>query len=198
MVCAIPPVLLSVVLAARRCLARRLASVTVRGRSMEPSYHDGDRVLVRRIRTPVVGQVVVVEQPGVDGEWLGPPLCADADNTQLSGRRWLIKRVAAVAGDAVPRAGFPSLAHVPEDAVPPDNVVLVGDNRRLSLDSRRLGYFPVQRVMGVVERGARPVPGRRAAPERKTRRAARRLVRDVTRTAPASSSSGTAKREDTP
>jgi signal peptidase I len=163
LVCAIPPVLVCVVLTARRFLARRLASVTVHGRSMEPSYHEGDRVLVRRIRTPVVGQVVVVEQPGVDGQWLDPPLCAGADSTQLSDRRWLIKRVAAVPGDAVPRVGFPALAHVGEDAVPAGNLVLVGDNRRLSLDSRRIGYFPVQRVLGIVMRGARPVPGRGTA-----------------------------------
>lgn len=161
---AIPPLLLGVVLTARWLLARRLASVTVRGRSMEPSYHDGDRVLVRRIRTPAAGQVVVVEQPGVDGQWLGPPLSAGADRARLSGRRWLIKRVTAVPGDPVPRAGFASLAQAEEDAVPPGKVVLVGDNRRLSLDSRRIGYFPTERVLGVVVRGAHPAPGRRTAP----------------------------------
>lgn len=169
---AIPPLLLGVVLTARRLLARRLASVTVRGRSMEPSYHEGDRVLVRRVRTPAAGQVVVVEQPGTDGQWLGPSLSAGAGNARLSDRRWLIKRVAAVPGDPVPRAGFPSLAQAEEDAVPPGKVVLVGDNRRLSLDSRRIGYFPADRVLGVVVRGVHPAPSRRTAPERKARRIA--------------------------
>jgi signal peptidase I len=177
LLCAIPSLLLGVVLTVRRLLARRLASVTVRGRSMEPSYHDGDRVLVRRIRTPATGQVVVVEQPGVDGQWLDPPLSAGADNTRLSGRRWLIKRVAAVPGEPVPRAGFPSLAQAEEDAVPPGKVVLVGDNRRLSLDSRRIGYFPAERVLGVVARGAHPAPGHRTAPERKARRIAAQASR---------------------
>ncbi|MFC5899318.1 S26 family signal peptidase [Streptomyces zhihengii] len=174
---AILPLLLGVLLVARRLLARRIASVTVRGRSMEPSYHEGDRVLVRRIRTPAAGQVVVVEQPGVDGQWLGPPLPAGADNARMSRRRWLIKRVEAVPGDPVPRAGFPSLSQAKEDAVPPGKVVLVGDNQRLSLDSRLIGYFPAERVLGVVVRGAHPAPGHRTTRERKSHRIAAQATR---------------------
>ncbi|WP_329417335.1 S26 family signal peptidase [Streptomyces sp. NBC_01268] len=174
---ALPPLLVCIVVTARRLLARRLAAVTVRGRSMEPSYHDGDRVLVRRTGTPAAGEVVVVEQPGADGRWLGPPPASGADDARLSGRRWLIKRVAAVPGEPVPRADFPALAHAEEDAVPPGKVVLVGDNRRLSLDSRRIGYFPAERVLGVVVRGAHPAPGHRTAPERNAPRAAAQASR---------------------
>ena len=115
---------------------RELVAVTVRGASMEPAYRDGDRVLVRR-GGGVVGDVVVVEQPSVDGTWDTSPLTP-------RGRRWMIKRLAAVAGDAVP-LGVPG-----GTVVPAGKVVVLGDNRAASLDSRLLGCFPADRVLGVV------------------------------------------------
>ncbi|MFD0427613.1 S26 family signal peptidase [Streptomyces zhihengii] len=114
---AILPLLLGVLLVARRLLARRIASVTVRGRSMEPSYHEGDRVLVRRIRTLRRDRSSwwSSRESTASGS---APLPAGADNARMSRRRWLIKRVEAVPGDPVPRAGFPSLSQAKEDAVP--------------------------------------------------------------------------------
>ncbi|MEV8475605.1 S26 family signal peptidase [Streptomyces sp. NPDC051173] len=137
-------------------LSRRLVVVTVRGSSMSPAFHDGDRVLVRRGSSPAVGQVVVTERPARGGAWPRGPVRSTAEAT---GREWLIKRVAAVPGDPVPRA----LASVPEERVPPGKLVLLGDNRTVSLDSRELGYFPADRVLGMVlPRG--PVSQRQRTP----------------------------------
>ncbi|WP_245811825.1 S26 family signal peptidase [Actinophytocola xinjiangensis] len=123
----------------------------MRGMSMEPAYREGDQVLVRRGRTLEQGQVVVLEQPSGTG-WRLPPLRQGAGAAAIATRSWLIKRVIAVAGDPVPRDQVPLLATFPETRVPPGKIVLLGDNQAVSLDSRRLGYFPTDRVLGVVAR----------------------------------------------
>ena len=141
-------------------LRRKLIVVTVRGISMEPAYHDGDRVLVHCGWPLGLGQVVVVEQPAPGDGWRSRPVSARGD---AHGRQWLIKRVTAVPGDPVPRGQVPALAHVPESHVPAGMAVLLGDNRGVSLDSQDLGYFPVDRLLGAVlrpVRGETLVPGR--------------------------------------
>jgi signal peptidase I len=134
-----------------RVLGRRLVAVTVRGVSMTPTYYDGDRVLVRRGGELVAGQVVVVERPHAGAHWASLPLRSTAARA-LAGREWMIKRVVAVQGDPVPRKQVPALAGVLEDNVPPGKLVLLGDNPDVSYDSRRIGYFPAERVLGVVLR----------------------------------------------
>ncbi|QIS07982.1 S26 family signal peptidase [Nocardia arthritidis] len=117
-------------------LRRELVAVTVRGASMEPAYRNGDRVLVRRGVLPARGEVVVVE--------------LHSEPCECAVRKWMIKRVAAVPGDPVPRAQVPALAQVLEDRVPQGQLVLLGDNGQISFDSRRIGYVPVARVLGPV------------------------------------------------
>ncbi|MER5701586.1 S26 family signal peptidase [Micromonospora sp. NPDC002296] len=138
---------LGLALFVRAVLSRRLVSVTVHGVSMEPTYRQGDQVLVRR-RPAGAGEVVVVEQPDADGRWRSPEMSARPGD--LTRRRWLIKRVAAAPGDEVPRDRVPALADTAEDRVPAGHLVLLGDNPRASLDSRSVGYFPAARVLGTV------------------------------------------------
>ncbi|WDM15122.1 S26 family signal peptidase [Streptomyces lavenduligriseus] len=137
---------LAVLAAVARRTRRTLVAVTVRGRSMEPTYRDGDRVLVRRGGPLVQGRVVVVERLPFHGRRPAPPGLPGPEPT------WVIKRVAAVPGDPVPRGLGPALAAVPEDLVPPGKLVLLGDNPRVSQDSRRMGLFPADAVLGVVVR----------------------------------------------
>lgn len=150
--CGAAAVVLSLGMAAVLLLRRRLVAVTVRGASMEPAYHDGDRVLVRRGSAFVPGQTVVVEHPHTDPGWSRPPMRRLAGATAVSGRTWMIKRVAAVPGDPVPRQRVPALADVPEEYVPRGALVLLGDNAEASFDSRQLGYVPAERVLGTVIR----------------------------------------------
>ncbi|ATL32966.1 S26 family signal peptidase [Streptomyces formicae] len=135
-----------------------LVSVTVRGRSMEPAYRDGDRVLVLRLRLRTsafaTGRVIVVERPGAGHRWPGPPLAPAARAPAVADRQWMIKRVGATPGDP------PGPPPLPTGPVPPGHLVLLGDNPHHSVDSRQLGYFPVTRVLGVVLR-ARPRVTRR-------------------------------------
>jgi len=124
-------------------LRRRLAVVAVIGPSMQPTLAPGDRVLVRRtglsdIRT---GQIVVIEKPREDGVWA-------ARRRPAGPREWMIKRVAAVPGDARPQA-MPGGAG---PVVPAGRLVVLGDNPARSLDSRQIGFIPADRVLGVVVR----------------------------------------------
>ncbi|WP_131742804.1 S26 family signal peptidase [Actinomadura roseirufa] len=141
--------------------ARRTYLVaTVQGRSMEPTLRAGDRLLVRRTASVRQGQVVVVRAPDPP---LGPPP-PDIDLALLEtlplepgaapppGGRLLVKRVAAVAGDPVPRDDFPALREAPQDVVPPGSLVVLGDNPQASWDSREYGFVRPGDCVGVALR----------------------------------------------
>jgi signal peptidase I len=128
-------------------LARRLVVVDVRGPSMEPTLYDGDRVLVRR--TPVTavrtGDLVVVARPHtVEFATTGA---------------WVIKRVAATAGEPVPpvirRGWAENDVAVADTVVPTGNLLLLGDNPAHSGDSRHWGFTTGDTVLGVVARSMR-------------------------------------------
>lgn len=127
---------------------RRFVIVTVYGASMEPTIADGDRVLVRQLTgpQPAVGSIVAIAPLQPDGQ----PVPA---SEPVSGRLWLIKRVAAVAGDRVPAGLDPALSDRAGEPVPAGAMIVLGDNRADSIDSRHLGFLSADRVRGVVLRG---------------------------------------------
>lgn len=155
-----PAALVSAGLALARAAELRWVAVSVSGASMEPAYREGDRVVVRRRSVPVRGAVVVVERPPYRAPWPDAPVARDAPAHLVHARHWFIKRVAAVAGDPVPRAEVPALADAAGDTVPEGMLVLLGDNQGDSYDSRSVGYFPAERVLGSVEESGRAVPAR--------------------------------------
>jgi signal peptidase I len=103
--------------------------VTVRGNSMSPTLHDGQKLLARKLfRDPHRHEVIVFRVP----------------DPELPHR---VKRVAAVAGDPVPEwlaPALPGVAHVPDGFV-----AVAGDNPR-SQDSRQLGLIDCGDVVGAV------------------------------------------------
>ncbi|RSN11589.1 hypothetical protein DMB42_13490 [Nonomuraea sp. WAC 01424] len=113
----------------------RFLVVTVEGESMLPTYLPGERVLVRRARAAHPGQVVVLSGRGPEEE-----------------SRWIIKRLAAVPGDPIPREDVPALRDAPGTLVPSGRIVVLGDNPTRSHDSRRVGYLSADRLLGVVLR----------------------------------------------
>jgi signal peptidase I len=129
-------------------LRRRFAVVTVVGPSMWPAFTAGDRVLVHRARLAKLrrGQVIVVEHPSLAGRR------QPGTSRRVSGEAWMIKRVAALPGD-------PALSdHLPADVVkasarvPVGKLVVLGDNAAVSHDSRQLGYFASDQLLGIVLR----------------------------------------------
>lgn len=118
-------------------LRRRYVLVTVVGTSMTPTLQPGDRVLVQRVPLGRIrrGDLVVVAPP--------------TDLPSLSDDPpWLVKRAVALPGDPVP-AGAPPSA---DGLVPAGALFILGDNTAHSYDSRRAGFFPADRLLGVVVR----------------------------------------------
>lgn len=125
-------------------LRARLVVVTIEGVSMAPGLAPDDRVIVRRIPASRLraGRIAVVEQPyRAGGAWVWP-----STPGRIDGRTWMVKRIAAVPGDPVPAR----VASLPGPVVPDGYVLVLGDNADASVDSRRIGYVPVERVLGVV------------------------------------------------
>jgi signal peptidase I len=126
----------------------------VEGRSMEPTLHDHDRLVVAKLpyafHDPALGDIVMVRHP---------------NNPDLI----LVKRVVAGPGDTVAfrngqvlRNGIP----VPEEFIPPDERSLdnrdpemvpkgyyyvLGDHRNDSSDSRAFGAVPRMYILGRVQ-----------------------------------------------
>ncbi|MEE6258041.1 S26 family signal peptidase [Plantactinospora sonchi] len=161
-------------------LRRRFVVVTVRGPSMEPSLHEGDRVLVRRRRLAALrtGDLVVFAEipapsrpptrpdlseptppsrpgwpdpPHPDTSPVPPPQVPDLRRVDTA-EGWLIKRAIALPGDPVPRDAGPALAVLDDEVVPPGRLVAIGDNRGFSYDSRHYGYVTADRLLGAVLR----------------------------------------------
>ncbi len=143
-------------------VARRYAVVDVQGSSMEPTLRHGERVLVRRVPESGVrtGDIIVVERFAPDDQERHARLPG-----RLAHRAWVIKRAVAVAGDPVPGSVAYAAGVAPGTAVPAGCLVVLGDNRAHSTDSRVWGYLPADRLLGVVRRrlgkGWRGAPGRR-------------------------------------
>jgi signal peptidase I len=130
----------------------------VKGQSMSPTLHDGERLLVNRAvflwDEPKISDIVILKEPGFTG-------FADP---------YLVKRVVAVAGDLVEIRGgalYRNGQKVPEkytdvqiedgdygpDTVAVGNVFVMGDNRTMgsSKDSRYFGQVPIDLVYGRAE-----------------------------------------------
>ncbi|MHA3703102.1 S26 family signal peptidase [Jatrophihabitans sp. YIM 134969] len=133
-------------------LRRALVVVTVEGHSMEPTLPAGSRVLVRRCGPAGLrrGAVVVLAPPAEARAARRGPRPPDPTP------RRLIKRVAALPGDAVPVAV--RATSTPAGEVPAGRLVALGDNASRSLDSRQLGLFHTDDVVGVVVRRLEAAP----------------------------------------
>jgi signal peptidase I len=137
----------------------------IRGRSMLPTFHDGDKVLLLKLAPSVVsiarGDIVIFTHPG------NP----DKD---------VVKRVVGIGGDKVhiDRRGDvyvngartePVVRTAPHGSartwsVPENCYFVLGDNRDNSLDSRDFGCVPVDLVKGKVWFRWWPLAGREDAP----------------------------------
>jgi len=102
----------------------------VEGSSMEPTLHEGDRVVVDlwtpRRRPPLPGEIVLLRSPEGDA---------------------LVKRV--VRDPPAGELELPPSAFPPGPGLDPTYIVL-GDNPSASRDSREFGRVPLNRVRGRV------------------------------------------------
>ncbi|MEU6715795.1 S26 family signal peptidase [Nonomuraea sp. NPDC046802] len=143
-------------------LRRRYLVITVEGRSMEPSYREGDRILVRRTpgRHPRRGEVAVL---AANPDELRQSSGVTVPRKPYPGETtWIIKRVLAAPGDPVPHASVPAVRDMPESRVPSGFLLVIGDNQADSYDSRHYGYLPLSHLVGLAVRPIAPKRARRA------------------------------------
>ncbi|MFJ8532735.1 S26 family signal peptidase [Streptomyces sp. NPDC093591] len=126
---------------------RRTLVITVKGVSMRPTLYGGDVLIGRRVpaRRLRAGQIVVVEKPDPGADW-------QSWSWPERSRHLMIKRLAALPGQPVPAAARERLG---AGIVPPGVAVVLGDNLAESVDSREIGYFPLDRVVAVALRTVR-------------------------------------------
>jgi signal peptidase I len=122
----------------------------VRGNSMEPALHDGDRLVVDRVSYNLGevhrGDVVVLRYPR---------------NPKVD----FVKRIVALPGDLVAMQNGVLLVNgavaddferirdrqdFAEQQVPPEHFFVLGDNRPISCDSREFGLVPQHLLKGRV------------------------------------------------
>jgi signal peptidase I len=152
----------------------RYLIATVDGPSMEPALRSGDQLIVRRTKRLRNGQIAVFAFPDrprgdpdpsrtstvrtdraemnvTEGVAAGAPEPVEPAANRR--RQLLIKRIVAVPGDQVSSAwAGPGLRDVSGMTVPPGFLVVLGDNRASSWDSRHYGFVPVDRFVGVMIR----------------------------------------------
>ncbi|SFO92515.1 signal peptidase I [Actinomadura madurae] len=142
-------------------LRRRYVVIDVDGPSMQPTLHEGDRVLVRRRPLGHVraGDIVVVKKAARHRAARRPGIAALARprvSGRLSRHRWVIKRAAGVPGDPVSAAMAATVSVAADVTVPDGRLLVLGDNPDRSLDSRHYGYLSGDGVLGVVVRRLEP------------------------------------------
>ncbi len=158
--------LCSVAVAIAFCLRLYVAQAyEIRGRSMLPTFHDGDKVLLLKLAPSVVaiarGDIVIFSHPNTP----------DKD---------IVKRVVGVGGDTVHidrhgdvyvngRRAEPAVRTSPHNSartwrVPENSYFVLGDNRDNSLDSRDFGTVSGDHLKGKVWFRWWPLTDRQDAP----------------------------------
>jgi|CeladaMinimDraft_18_1061708.scaffolds.fasta_scaffold04423_2 signal peptidase I len=124
-----------------------ISPYTVHGASMEPSFHDGDRVMAAKWGRPDYGDVVIIHREYTEG------------------RSHLIKRVIGLPGDVIeirdgvvyrngqaldePYIKEPFREDLAPVLVPDGHAFVMGDNRHDSLDSRHIGTISLSEISGI-------------------------------------------------
>jgi signal peptidase I len=149
------------------------------GRSMQPTYWDGDLVLVSKIshtfnRIPDYGDVVAIDSRtyrsrSITDDFMEiiKTMIANIKGDEPPKKIWL-KRVIGLPGDTIE---FPDGSHVYRNGelleesyifepmqyqnshkyiVPENAVFVLGDNRNHSTDSRYIGFVPGDHVVGII------------------------------------------------
>jgi len=125
----------------------------VSGHSMEPTLHDGERVVVDKIR-PALGELqrgdlVIFVSPEDPSKNLIKRIIAIAgDEVELIGDQVLINGV-PLQEDYIHRTLFPDRPGE-VTVVKPGHLFMLGDNRPQSRDSRQFGIIPIESIRGKV------------------------------------------------
>jgi len=118
--------------------------------SMEPTLHDGERVLVSkciyRFTPTSYGDIIILESPMNSSDFVKRVIATEGETVELKEGELLID------GKAIeePYIKFVDLSNYGPVEVPEDKIFVAGDNRPNSLDSRIFGPIPEDNVVGKV------------------------------------------------
>ncbi|MEA3350579.1 MAG: signal peptidase I, partial [Chloroflexota bacterium] len=125
------------------------ARVRVEGSSMEPSFHDGEFVIVSRldyrfIGSPDYGDVVVFHYPGnPDEEYIKRIIGQHGDHVRIADGSVYVN------GHLLDEAYISdNPKYTGEWDVPAEHLFVLGDNRNNSSDSHSWGPLPIENVIG--------------------------------------------------
>jgi signal peptidase I len=132
--------------------------IVVDGDSMNPTLQDKERMVVTKIGEPERFDIVVFHAPdgrnyikrviGLPGdriEYKNDVLCI---NGKTFKEPYLEKYKNRLNGESLTGSFTLKDTAVGSDTVPKDSLFVMGDNRRVSRDSRRIGAIPLEKVIG--------------------------------------------------
>lgn len=142
------------------------APYMVDGSSMQPNFHNGERVIVNKIlydiRAPKKGEVIVFKVPSEDNKEFikrvialpGDTVSVEGDVVKVNGQvisepyiQDMIDKAKANGETYNNNTNFPN-ANFPDGTVPAGHLFVMGDNRPNSKDSRMIGYVPYGDITG--------------------------------------------------
>jgi signal peptidase I len=137
----------------------------VEGRSMEPTLHDRDRLVVNklayRVHDPEVGDVVMLLHPGNPDQALVKRIVAAPGDT-VAFRKGIVLRNGAVVDEAFVAANLRSYEDRSPVVVPEGFYFVLGDHRSNSSDSRTFGAVPKKYILGRIQLRWWPIPDAKA------------------------------------
>lgn len=133
-----------------------LIGVKVSGDSMQPTLQTGDYLFVCTLTEPEHGDIVVVPNPsdsGASGNYLIKRVIGLPGDTVMAENGVLYRRGPEDTEFHVVEEDFLGelwIGDIPQETVKPGHIYVLGDNRNNSTDSRRLGQFSIDEMLGVV------------------------------------------------
>ncbi len=126
----------------------------IRGRSMEPTLHDGEKVMILKLAPTVdaleTGDLVIFQSPRDPNKDLIKRVVALAGDTFEIRDGTVYVNDKAVEEDYANHELYPRAAYAIESPVPKNCIVVLGDNRPNSQDSRNFGAVSLDLVRGKV------------------------------------------------
>lgn len=140
-----------------------IAPVTVKGESMEPTYHDNDRVMIFKPGSLDYDDVIVFQSPVEDDHYIKRVIGLPGDHVEVKDEQLYVngKKVAEpYIADTAKQYEKDTGVQYTEDftmddvtgemKVPKDSYFVLGDNRPNSSDSRMYGFINKDAVDGKV------------------------------------------------
>jgi signal peptidase I len=133
----------------------------VEGRSMEPTLHDHDRLVVNKLayqlHDPAVGDVVMLRHPSNPSLTLVKRVIASAGDT-IAFRGGIVLRNGVAVDEAFLSPALRSFEDRDPVVVPEGYYFVLGDHRNDSSDSRVFGVVPKKYILGRVQVRWWPIP----------------------------------------